>query len=122
VAFTIGNATVNGGGSGTMVTQGSSVTFKVPVTNTGSLPLTHLSGTTSDGGRMVAPSGAVLPGQTAYLTYTVPAQSGPHSVGFNIVGSNVGGQQMAKTCSASYTATAPTQVCTCGAAQSAPRA
>ncbi|HJQ05812.1 MAG TPA: hypothetical protein VJ872_10230, partial [Nocardioides sp.] len=39
VAFTVGKPTVNGAGSGLMVDQGSSVTFKVPVTNTGELPL-----------------------------------------------------------------------------------
>ena len=90
-----------------MVDQGSSVTFKVPVTNTGELPLTGLSGTTSDGTTMVAPAGAVRPGQTVYLTYTAPAQTGLHTVGFNIVGSNANGQQMAKTCGASYTGVAP---------------
>ncbi|GAB4001748.1 hypothetical protein [Nocardioides ultimimeridianus] len=108
VAFTVGKPTVNGAGSGLMVTKGSSVTFKVPVTNTGTLPLTRLSGTTSDGTTMVAPAGALQPGRTAYLTYTVPAQTGMHAVGFNIVGSNANGQQMAKTCGASYTGVAPT--------------
>ncbi|GAB2980151.1 hypothetical protein GCM10027076_17550 [Nocardioides montaniterrae] len=107
VAFTIGQTTVNGGSSGISVQKGSSVTFRVPVTNTGNLPLTHLSGITSDGGHMTTPVGAVQPGQTAYLTYTVPAGTGLNSVGFNIVASNENGQQMAKTCAASYTGEAP---------------
>ncbi|GGO90478.1 hypothetical protein GCM10011584_22340 [Nocardioides phosphati] len=107
VAFTIAAPKVNGQSSpnapGVTIPTGHQVTFTVPVTNTGDVPLTTLVGKASDGGTMTGARLPLAPGQTTTLTYTTTAKPGTQALSFGIVGSNPNGQQQGKTCSAVYT-------------------
>jgi hypothetical protein len=107
VAFKIGSPKVNGTPSlnapGAMVPAGNQVTFTVPVTNTGDVPITTLAGKASDGGTMTGAQLPLAPGATTTLTYTTTAKPGTQSTSFGVVGSNPNGQQQGKSCSAVYT-------------------
>ena len=107
MAYTLGSPKVNGQTSpnapGATIPVGNQVTYTVPVTNTGDLPITTLVGRASDGGTMTGGQLPLQPGQTTTLTYTTTAKAGTQSLSFGIVGSNPNGQQMGKTCSAVYT-------------------
>ncbi|TCJ20931.1 hypothetical protein, partial [Nocardioides jejuensis] len=102
VAFNLGGTKVNGQSSPT-VPVGQKVTYTLPVTNTGDLPINTLVGKASDGGTMTGAKLPLAPGQTTTLTYTTTAKPGTQSVSFGVVGSNPNGQQQGKTCSAVYT-------------------
>jgi hypothetical protein len=107
VALAIGSPKVNGTPSlnapGVTVPAGDQVTFTVPVTNTGDVPITTLVGKASDGGTMSGAQLPLAPGATTTLTYTTAAKPGTQSTSFGVVGSNPNGQQQGKSCSAVYT-------------------
>jgi hypothetical protein len=107
VALSIGSPKVNGQSSpnapGKTIPVGGQVTYTVPVTNTGDLPITTLVGKASDGGTMTGAQLPLAPGKTTTLTYTTTAKPGTQATSFGIVGSNTNGEQQGKTCSAVYT-------------------
>jgi hypothetical protein len=107
VALAIGSPKVNGAQSlnapGVTVPAGDQVTFTVPVTNTGDVPITTLVGKASDGGTMSGAQLPLAPGASTTLTYTTAAKPGTQSTSFGIVGSNPNGEQQGKSCSAVYT-------------------
>mgnify|MGYP006191604651 FL=1 len=106
VTFTVGTPTMNGQPNG--VTTGDQVTFSVPVTNTGEVPITQVNGQSSGpgGNKPMQCTQSIQPGAKGTCTITMPAASGTNQVSFNITVISENGTQMARACSATYTAKA----------------